>query len=104
MIANTAPDRRKAVRKAVPTFNARMLPVTQTYEFLVARAEEAAIEAKTASLDNVKKRALRSEAAWRGMADRTLKLTREREKVRLGKEKRSPALTGLEIVTADVEH
>ena len=70
--------------------------MTQTYDFLVARAEEAAIEAKTASLDNVKKRALRSEAAWRGMADQTLKLTREREKVRLGKEKRSAALTGLE--------
>lgn len=78
--------------------------MTQTYEFLVARAEEAAVEAKTASLDNVKKRALRSEAAWRGMADRTLKLTREREKVRLGKEKRSATLTGLEIVTADLEH
>jgi hypothetical protein len=61
--------------------------MTQTYEFLIARADEAAIEAETASLDNVKERALRSEEAWRGMADRTLKLTREREKVRLSKQR-----------------
>jgi hypothetical protein len=81
-----------------------MPPVTQTYEFLIARAQQAAIEAETAALDNVKKRALRSEAAWRGMAEQALKLTREREKVRLAKEKRGAVLTGLEIATADAEH
>ena len=78
--------------------------MTQTYEFLIARAQQAAIEAETASLDNVKKQALRSEAAWRGMAEQALKLTREREKVRLGKEKRGAVLTGLGITTADAEH
>lgn len=62
--------------------------MTLSYEFLVARADEAASEAERASLDNVKQRALRSEAAWRDMAERALKMTREREKVRLERERR----------------
>lgn len=58
----------------------------QKYEFLIARADEAASEAKDAALDNVKQRALRSEAAWRAMAQRTRKIERERKKVLLEKE------------------
>ncbi len=61
----------------------------QKYEFLLARADEAASEAKAAALDNVKQRALRSEAAWRAMAERTRKIEREREKVRADKETES---------------
>lgn len=51
-----------------------------TYEFLVARAEQAAQEASGASLENVRDRALRSEAAWRTMANQVLKAAHERER------------------------
>ena len=60
--------------------------MTQTYEFQLARANEAAAEAEGALLDNVRQRALRSEAAWREMAKRTLKMEHEREKVRAARE------------------
>jgi hypothetical protein len=40
------------------------------HEFYLARAEEAKREADAATLDNVRQRCLRSEAAWRSMADR----------------------------------
>ena len=58
-----------------------------TYEFLTARADEAAREAKNAKLENVRLRAERSEAAWRDMASRALRIqqdrtAREREKER----------------------
>ena len=41
-----------------------------TREFYLSRAEESAREAADATLDNVRDRALRAEAAWRAMADR----------------------------------
>jgi hypothetical protein len=41
-----------------------------TIEFCEARAKEAGNEAQGASLDNVRERALRSQAAWQAMADR----------------------------------
>jgi hypothetical protein len=41
-----------------------------TTEFCEARAKEAGNEADRASLDNVRERALRSQAAWQAMADR----------------------------------
>lgn len=41
-----------------------------TIEFCEARAREAGTEADSASLDNVRDRALRSQAAWQAMADR----------------------------------
>ncbi len=53
--------------------------MSQTYEFYEARAEEAAEEARKASLQNVKERALRSEAAWRQMAERVLRTAEERK-------------------------
>lgn len=62
--------------------------MTQSYEFLMARADEAATEAEEALLDNVRQRARRSEAAWREMADRALKTDRAREKSRLEREQR----------------
>lgn len=40
----------------------------KTNEFYQERIEEAAEEARNATLSNVKERALRSEAAWRKMA------------------------------------
>lgn len=53
-----------------------------TYEFLIARAEEAAAEADNAALENVRRRAQRSEAAWRDMATRARKIEHDRETAR----------------------
>ena len=44
--------------------------MSATSDFYQARAAESALEAEKALLDNVRNRALRSEAAWRAMADR----------------------------------
>lgn len=55
------------------------MPVALTYEFLIARADQAAQEAACALLDNVRDRSLRAEAAWRGMANQALEVTRNRE-------------------------
>ena len=50
-----------------------------SYEFLVARADQAAEEAAVAVLDNVRDRALRSETAWRKMANQLLETVKTRE-------------------------
>ncbi len=65
--------------------------MTLSYEFLMARAEEAATQASSALLVNVRERALRSEAAWREMADRALEIAGEREKARIEREDRQAA-------------
>lgn len=44
--------------------------MSATSDFYLARATECAAEAQAALLDNVRIRCLRSEAAWRAMADR----------------------------------
>lgn len=49
-----------------------------TYEFLIARADQAALEAESAVLANVRDRSLRSEAAWRGMAQQVEAVERNR--------------------------
>lgn len=54
--------------------------MTLSYEFLITRADEAATEAHGASLDNVRQRALRSEAAWRTMAELALKMEKGKAK------------------------
>lgn len=65
--------------------------MTLTYNFLMARASECAAQAESASLDNVKATALRSEAAWREMAERTRKTEQQREKARVERECRQIA-------------
>lgn len=50
-----------------------------SYEFVIARAEQATREADQAELSNVRERALRSAAAWQVMADRIVKHAQERE-------------------------
>ena len=54
--------------------------MSQTFEFYDARAKEAAAEAKSASLDNVRERNLRAEKTWRGLAEQARKTLVEREK------------------------
>ncbi len=52
--------------------------MTLTIEFCEARAKEARDEADSASLDNVRERALRSQAAWQAMADRAIGIAKTR--------------------------
>ena len=59
-----------------------------SYEFYIARAQEAATEADASPLENVRRRARRSEAAWRDMADRARKVERDRETARREREER----------------
>lgn len=47
--------------------------MSATSEFYLSRADESAREAAQTKLDNVRERCLRSEAAWRSMADRLLR-------------------------------
>lgn len=44
--------------------------MSATSDFYLARAEESARDAANTTLGNVRERALRSEAAWRSMAER----------------------------------
>lgn len=53
--------------------------MSQSFEFYQERAEAAAKEATATTLENVRERALRSEAAWREMADRARETDRERK-------------------------
>ncbi|MGB3738277.1 MAG: hypothetical protein WA948_02875 [Pontixanthobacter sp.] len=62
--------------------------MSQNFEFYDTRAKEAASEAKKATLDNVRDRALRSETAWREMADRAKQMEQERETARSEREAR----------------
>ena len=59
----------------------RASAMSQTFEFYDARARESAAEAQTAVLDNVRDRALRSEATWRALADQARAVAEERAKV-----------------------
>ena len=56
--------------------------MSMSYDFCTSRAQEAATAAEQATLDNVRERALRSEAAWTAMANREQALQRAREKAR----------------------
>lgn len=53
--------------------------MSQSYDFYIARADEAAKEAGNTTLMNVRERALRSEAAWREMAARVLRVEHDRK-------------------------
>ncbi len=51
-----------------------------TSDFYLSRADDSAREAANTKLANVRERCLRSEAAWRSMADRLLRSEMERKK------------------------
>ncbi|MBX7495027.1 hypothetical protein K3172_04045 [Qipengyuania sp. 6B39] len=55
--------------------------MSQTYDFYSARAKESAAEAKAATLDNVRERALRSQATWKALADQARAVSRQRAKI-----------------------
>jgi len=77
--------------------------LSQNYEFYNTRANEAAAEAKAAVLDNVRERALRSETAWREMADRAKQMEQEREVARVEREKRQAEAKDAEAKAAEAE-
>jgi len=54
--------------------------MAQTYEFYSERADEAALLADKATLENVRERELRSEKTWRGLAEQARKTAEERVK------------------------
>jgi hypothetical protein len=47
--------------------------------FFLARAEQARVEAEAATLEHVRERCRRSEAAWQALADKALRSERMRE-------------------------
>ena len=56
------------------------------HEFYLARAAEARAAAEAATLDNVRDRCLRSEAAWSGMAARAARTEGMRVKAQAAKD------------------
>ena len=52
-----------------------------TLDFYLARAAQARDEANTATLDHVRERCRRSEAAWTELADRAARTARIRETI-----------------------
>ena len=54
--------------------------MSQTYEFYAERAREAADEAASATLDNVRDRNLRAEKTWSALAEQARKVRADREK------------------------
>jgi hypothetical protein len=66
--------------------------MSQTFEFYSARANEAAAEAATAALENVRERALRSEKTWRALAEQAQKVVVDREKAEAARRARIEAL------------
>lgn len=62
--------------------------MTQTFEFYNARAEEAAADAKAATLENVRDRNLRAEKTWRGLANQARRVLLDRQKTEAAKARR----------------
>jgi len=60
-------------------------------ETYLARAADARAQAQAATLDNVRERCLRSEAAWNAMADRAERTERMRETLLAEKAKAAAA-------------
>jgi hypothetical protein len=54
--------------------------MAQTYEFYCERADEAAVLAAKATLENVRERELRSEKTWRALAEQARKTAIQRVK------------------------
>jgi hypothetical protein len=76
--------------------------MAMTAEYCEARADEAAVAADTASLDNVRERELRSEAAWRVMGERIRATGKAREERELARgEAVGEALIDAEDIDAD---
>ena len=67
---------------------------SNTFEFYTERADQAAAEAGTADLANVRDRALRSEKTWRGLAVLAQNMVAARAKVEADRGDRRAAEAG----------
>lgn len=54
--------------------------MSQTFDFYDTRANEAALEAGKATLENVKERHLRAEKTWRALANQAQQVATDRAK------------------------
>lgn len=73
--------------------------MSQSVEFYAARANEAAIEASQATLENVRDKNLRAEKTWRKLADQARRVILERAKSDKEREDRRVA----ELASPDAE-
>ena len=69
----------------------------QSFEFYEARAQEAALEAEAATLDNVKNRNLRAEKSWTRLAELARKVTLDRAKAQQAKAEKRDAEFALQL-------
>ena len=69
----------------------------QSFEFYEARAQEAALEANAATLDNVKQRNLRAEKSWTRLAELARKVAIDRAKAEQAKAEKRNAELGLQL-------
>lgn len=74
--------------------------MSSNQDFYLARAAEARADAEAATLDNVRDRCLRSEAAWSQMADRVQRGERMREKLLAEKSAAQSEAAGMAIPLA----
>ena len=72
-----------------------------TFEFCDNRAREAAAAAEEATLDNVRESLLRSEAAWRVMANRLHAVQATRKAIAQDRNRTEPANSGNALRQAD---
>lgn len=63
--------------------------MSATADFYLARAAESAQAAAATDLVNVRERCLRSEAAWRNMADRLIRIENQKQLDAIEKARRS---------------
>ena len=70
--------------------------MSQSYEFYSARADEAAVAAGEAILDNVRDRELRAEKTWRALADQARSVAEMRDKVEREKREAREASSALD--------
>ncbi len=56
--------------------------MSQNYRFYQQRADEAAADAKSSTLENVRERHERAEKTWRGLAEQARKVEHDREKAK----------------------
>lgn len=86
-------------RKARPSNLAGPIIRSSNLQFFVARAEQARAEAEAATLDHVRERCRRSEAAWNVLADKA----RRSELLRVEDAKRKAASAASMNVKDDIE-
>ena len=68
-----------------------MIIRSSNLQFFLARAEQARAEGDAATLDHVRERSRRSEAAWQALADRAERSEKLREEEALRKAEQAPA-------------